>query len=286
MSQAVLQSAQFYPPLEHPNPHGLYAATNWGVPLSRDPAEPAGDDAIPRWLDAGVLFRRINYQGEWASGVWGAPWCRDPEQTSGDEESKYGIRPQFPGPFEAVTVWAYDECDPTLFSQAEILERVQQTLRLQEQVNVETMLAARMVADLEAIPGQVVHRPTVHQAVGYLEGLLAKTNTTGLIHASPEAAAVEYGIVLPVRSGVLQTPLGHQWVFGGGYVDGLQDLLVATSRVYGWRNAVQVRPVYDQYTYTIAAIAERSVVIGYEQIMGAVYTESVETSGVIPGGEL
>jgi hypothetical protein len=73
-----------------------------------------------------------------------------------------------------------------------------------------------------------------------LEGLLAITNTVGVVHASPEWASPEFGLV--VASGTaLRTPFGHTWIFGGSYIEGLGDALVATSPVFGWRTAPEVR---------------------------------------------
>ena len=70
--------------------------------------------------------------------------------------------------------------------------------------------------------------------------------------------------------GAMRTTLGHRWVFGGGYVDTLDDVLIATSPLYGWRDTVQVRKALTQQQNTYAAVAERSVVIGYEHLIAAV----------------
>ena len=88
---------------------------------------------------------------------------------------------------------------------------------------------------------------------------------------------MEFGMVLPAGP-VQKTPLGHTWALGGGYVDTLDNLMVATSPVFGWRDTVQVRPVLDPDTNTYAAVAERSVVLGYEKLIGAVYVDVLEGS--------
>ena len=58
-------------------------------------------------------------------------------------------------------------------------------------------------------------------------------------------------------------------MFGGGYVDTLDDTLVATRVSYGWRSEAQVREAFDTTHNRFLAIAERAVVIGYEQAVAA-----------------
>ena len=66
------------------------------------------------------------------------------------------------------------------------------------------------------------------------------------------------------------SPLGHTWVFGGGYVDGLENVIIATSPTYGWRDEVQLRTAIDERHNTFAAVAERTVLVGYEHLIAAV----------------
>lgn len=251
---ANLNAVLFDAPLVNPSPQGLYSAVTW-----------PDEGELPRWLDSGVQIIKHNYGQEAAMGVWDAPWCGEPG--SGDTDLKTGVRPEDPAPFLPITAWAYDECDPRPSSRDEIRVRVAQNMRLGEQVMVERQFADRLVDDATSLG--IVGAPDLRLALGYIEGLLAKTNTVGMVHASPEWASREFGLVVPSGTAV-RTPLGHLWVFGGGYVDGLGDLIVATSPVYGWRDQVQVRETFQQETNTYAAIAERSVVIGYEQLIGAV----------------
>lgn len=49
----------------------------------------------------------------------------------------------------------------------------------------------------------------------------------------------------------------------------MSDTLVATSPLYGWRDAVAVRDTIEARYNQYVAIAERSVVIGYERAIGA-----------------
>jgi len=254
MTAPVIQALIFDPPLVSPAAPGLYSATLW--------TEASGPS---RFLSDGVKIRPWNYGGSDAFGVWGdEPWCAVPD--SGSESLKTGVRPDMdPDPFAPITVWAYDECDLTAASQAEVNARVQQILRLEEQTAVETAVGGQLILDAPA----PVARTSLATAVAYLEGELAKTNTVGVIHASAAWASVDPDQIRNV-SGAMRTTLGHRWVFGGGYVDTLGDVLVATSPLFGWRDAVQVRSTMTEQENTYAAIAERSVVVGYESLIAAV----------------
>jgi len=261
----VLSAVDFVPPLLNPAPYGLYPAVIW-----------TDEPGPTRYLAAGVQFRPINYVDD-GIGVWGQPWCGPAgSPASGEAAIKWGTRPELPDPFPPMTIWAYDECDPTPASRTEVLTRVQQILRMGEPVVAETMFGAAL-RDAVTEAGIAVTRPSVREGVAYLEGVFARTNTLGVLHASAEAAAMEFGMVLPAGP-VQKTPLGHTWALGGGYVDTLDNLMVATSPVFGWRDTVQVRPVLDPDTNTYAAVAERSVVLGYEKLIGAVYVDVLEGS--------
>lgn len=263
----ALGAVEFDAPLVNPSPFGLYANVTW--------VQDGGMEA--RWLGEGVRIRPWNYGGEKAVGVWDAPWCGDPDDTSDGPQLKYGVREDFQAPFVSATLWAYDECDATLRSQAEVQTHVVQNLRLMEQTLAEQLLAERMLAD--AISQNVgVTVPNLRDAVSFVEGRLAVTGTLGVVHANPELAAQEFGLVVGNAPRFL-TPLGHRWVFGGGYVDTIPETIFATSNLYGWRDDIQVRPTYDQRTGVYAAIAERSVVIGYEKLVAAAsFADPVPTS--------
>ena len=249
-----LNPVEFEAPLVNPSPSGLFAAPTWT------------DDEVPRWLAGGVRVRLHNYSGEDAFGIWAADWCPDPDS----DELKTGTRPDVPDPFDPITSWAFDICDMTTPSQAEVRTRVQQNFLLVEQVAVEREFAARLIADAPAgpTPGDIV------AAVGHLEAELAKTNTVGLIHASAAVAAAAAQANLIVTSGgAARTPLGHLWVFGGGYVEGLGKALVATSPTYGWRETVAVRDTLAPTQNEFLAIAERSVIVGYERAVATAWLE-------------
>lgn len=246
----------FAPPPLSPAPNGLYGATQW-VP----------ETGPTRWLDAGVQIRPAgNYGGIESFGVWNAGWCASLDDLT-PEDRKIGLRPEVPEPFEAMTVWAADGCDLTEPSRAEVETRAAQVFRLEEHNAVERQFAARLLTDAVA-PAEA---SDIVAAVSALEIALGRTNTLGFIHASSGWAARAAQANLLIRAGAgYITPLGHRWVFGGGYIDGLTDTLVATSQPYGWRSEVQLRTAVDEHANTFIAIAERSVVVGYERLLGAV----------------
>ncbi|OBF93045.1 hypothetical protein A5773_20065 [Mycobacterium sp. 852014-52450_SCH5900713] len=248
----------FTAPLMNPAPNGLYAATLW--------AEEG--DGPTRWLDSGVEIRGANYSDGQASGVWDADWCTPPAL---DGPRKSGDRPGILDPFAPMTIWSYDECDLTQPSRAEVRSRAAQTLRLEEQTAAEREFSARLLADAAALPGGIASAADLVLAVGQLEAAFGLTNTVGFIHAGTQWLAPLTEARLVSRTGTSWTsPAGHRWVFGGGYVDGLEDTLVATSPTFGWRNSVQVREAIDERHNLFLAIAERSLVIGYEAAVDAV----------------
>lgn len=253
---ASLLPVVFDAPLVNPSPTGLFNGVQWFE-----------DDAPLRWLGSGVEVRVFNYGGEDSYGVWQA----DPFDLTADLEREdvkaAGPLPVSPDVFQPFTSWAADACDLTQGSQAEVQTRAQQILRLQEQTAVEEVFAARLLADT----GPAVSGGDLVDGLGFLEGLLAETNTVGAIHASAQLAAAAAHAGLVRYSGTkMLTPMGHQWVFGGGYVAGLGDRLVASSPVFGWRGEVSVRTAIKSEWNLFYAVAERSLALGYEAAVGAV----------------
>ena len=254
---------EFEAPLIDPAPGGLYAATSW--------AEETGP---PRWLSGGVRVRVNNYGGTDAFGIWEASWCASPGDLTADDV-KAGTRPDNLAPFTPLTTWAYDEssdCDLTDPAAAQVRERAQRILALSEPIAVEREFAARLLTDA----GTPAEKPTLVEAVGHLEELFAATGTLGVIHARAGLLAIAESNRLVIRGpaapGVLRTPAGHCWVFGGGYAaaGALGDTLAATSALYGWRDQVQVRDTFQHQWNRYVAVAERSVIVGYEASIGAV----------------
>lgn len=245
----TLNPVEFEAPLVNPDGIGLFQATTF-----------PGADAVPRWLAEGVRIRPHNYDTE-NTGVWAAPWCGDP-----GTETKDGTRPALEDPFAPIVVWAYDECDLTAPSRTEVETRARQNLRLREEPNVEREFAGRLLLDVTPTTAA-----SLIAAVGTLEEALAATNTVGQIHASPRWAAVAADAGLITRTGgALLTPLGHTWVFGGGYPPVLGNTLVATSPTFGWQGPVEFHGVIKSEHNKFAAVAERATVIGYEKAIAAV----------------
>lgn len=198
------------------------------------------------------------------------PLLYDPDADPGDPGSqrKYGERPDVLPPFYPTVVWAYDECDLTAPSREEVKRRAVQILKLEEQTAIELEFANRLLEDV-GTPETVA---SLKKAVGYIEGVLAKTNTVGYIHIAADLVAEETGLFIGSGT-VRKSPLGHTWVIGGGYVDGLANTLVATSKPYGFRTAqpttADVRTAMDEKHNVFAAVAERSVLVGYEAVIAA-----------------
>lgn len=251
----MLSPVRFDAPLVNPSMPGLWSATQW-----TEAEEPL------RWLPSGVEIRPWNY-GFAGFGVWAAAWNARESDLGPDDVKAPADRPTGLPAFAAITTWAADECDLRAPSRDEVRTRASQIHRLREPIAVETEFAGRLLDDA-GTPGDVAD---VVEAVGHLEDLFAQTNTVGFIHAAPSWAARASQANLIVRSGTgLRTPLGHAWVFGGGYGVGLANVLVATSQPFGWRGQVSVKTAEKLEHNRFYALAERSLVIGYEALIGAV----------------
>lgn len=75
--------------------------------------------------------------------------------------------------------------------------RAEQNLRLMEQPWVEWEFAGRLLADA----GEVPQADTIAQAVSYLERLLSRTNTVGVIHAEAGLLVAAVAGRAVIRSG-------------------------------------------------------------------------------------
>ncbi|QHB37320.1 hypothetical protein I5G58_gp018 [Mycobacterium phage BirdsNest] len=254
MTAPVLAPYVFDAPPVNPAPNGLFAATDW---------QPEGDQ---RWLN-GVEVRGTSFGGKNAFGIWPNDNCVY-GSTPTPGQKKEGDRPEIIPPFDPIVVWAYDECDPTDPSRAEVRARAANILRLEEQTAIEREFGNRLLVDAGVLWTDEGYeaRPTLKEAVAYLEGQLS---TLSYLHIAADLPALEAGLF--TGSGTQKkSPAGHTWVIGSGYVEGLNNTIVATSQPYGWRDAPTVREALDAKTNTFAAVAERTVVIGYEALIAAV----------------
>lgn len=246
-------SSLFDPPLV-PTPRGLFAAVTW-----------LQDGTLPlRFLD-GLQVRQQNIGLDGQFGVWDEDWCTPPDSATAATKIK-ARPPAVIFDVDPITVYAYDhnQCgDMTVDSRAEVQQRAVHVMALTEQLSVEHSIGARLIADAPA----PVPAASVTVGVSELEVAMAKVGLTGYLHASPKWAAylAESRLNLGGRS-----PLGHTWVFGGGYADTLGDTIVATTQLYGWRGPMSVRDAIKLELNQYVVIAERSMAIAYEAAVAAV----------------
>jgi hypothetical protein len=174
--------------------------------------------------------------------------------------------------FEPVVVWAADEC-ATDTTEAEAQARADQTLRLHAPLLVESVFGARLLADAGA--PQVV--ASLEEAIGVLEEFMGEQGYTGYIHAARRWAAPASQYRWTNQTGaILRSPMGHGWVFGGGYASVLGNTLVATGPLYLWRDTpfrgsvttgTSPVPLHNNSVY---ALAEQVIVPAYECAIKAV----------------
>lgn len=226
-------------------PGGLYAEVSWQT------------DA--HFTVAGVEVRPTNIGGK--VDYWDVGWCEDPADATKEPTD----RPVPLPPFDPIVVYAVDECGLSPAARSEVPTRARHMLTLLEQTAAESKLAERMLDD--APPS--VPADSLGDVVGAIEAELAVLGLEGWIHASPKWAAEAARIrsLYGSLSSGYTTPLGHHWVFGGGYVDALGDVLVVTTRPYGWRSGVTIAPVVDHQHNRMYAVAERTLVLGYEAVL-------------------
>lgn len=242
---AALLPVDFTAPPVNPLGLGLYAAAT------------VADTGQPTRISSGVLIRPFNCST--GHGTWETDVCLNPVDP---EQKKAGVRLAPDDPFEALVTWGYDECDLTE-SEADIIARAEQNLRLHEQNYVEAEFATRIKADA----GVATVVPNIVAAVSELEVAFGNLGLVGTLHASRRFAALAAQYNLIVRSSgspLLRTPLGNIWAFGGGYDTPLGTTIVGTGQTFVWRDAVTSRATVDHAHNLRAAVAERTVVAGYE----------------------
>jgi hypothetical protein len=240
----------FTPPAA-PAPRGVYDSVTW-IQNGTTPM---------RFLD-GMTIRQFNIGLENQIGVWGGEWCGDP-----GVEDKTKPRPDAVfGETAPITVYAWDEnqCgDLTETSRDEVRARAQQAMTLGEQHAVERALAERFLDEAPTATAS-----SITEAVSILESALARLGVTGYLHASPKWAAYLAEGARMSNGGT--SPLGHKWVFGGGYTDTLGDTIVATTDLYGWRGPLAVRDAVKPELNQYVVLVERSLLIAYEAAVVAV----------------
>lgn len=229
---------------------GLMGAVEW----VQDGTEPT------RFIDTGVKFRYQNVLLDGQFGVWGESWCGTPATDKVKDRTT-----SFPEPFTAMTVYGFDHnyCgDLNVECRAEVVERARHALDLNIDQSVETTLSARLITDAGAAPTKT----GILATVSYLEGELAKKGLMGFFHVGAQWAAYATEQRLNIGG---RTPLGHRWVYGGGYVAGLGAKIIVTTQPYGWRGPVSERSTIQHDHNQFIAIAEQTVVVGYEAVLAA-----------------
>lgn len=235
---------------------GLFSAVTWTT------------DPTPRWLSGGVVIRPLNHQLDDLHGQWEEDWNAAADDVDSD---KTGDRADIDEPdvFTAVTLYATDQTqcgDLSAQSRQEARFRAEHTLALKAQVDYEAVFGALILSE-----GPVsTSADDVVGAISHLEGVLGAAGTPGVIHAGTNwvAPAVASRAVFPGDGG-FYTALGNRVVFGGGYVDELGDVLMATSPLLGWKTPAVVRDTIKHSTNQYVAVAEQSFVVAYEAILGA-----------------
>lgn len=246
------------PPQLPPYPHGIYEHVSWLN--SGDPARFLIED--------GVVIRPANFGGESSFGVWGAKWSTDPDDLDPVDDVKTGSRPVVDEsePFTHETVFGFDQNyvgNLRADERAAVEDRALRSLLRHEQMSAEKQLAARMLADV----GTPAAATSLKDAFGQITDAIAALGISGaLVHGRPYWLAQEPGLFDPDRL----SRLGFNYVAGGGYVDTLDDVLVVTSPIFGWRGDTATRTALKHRSNQFAAVAERSVLLGYEQVIAAV----------------
>lgn len=262
-STTFLPQMDWDPPQVSPAPSGLFAAVSWTE---------QGNGPL-RWLgDGGLQVRTINYGFE--ANV--RTWTEEPFELSPSQSKNYADRPEYLPPFLGTTVFASDGCGLRNVNQVEARRNASAWLARQAPVQVAETFAGRLLDDA----GTPSTAASILSAIGALESSLAQSNSLGFIHLNPLWAVALARYQLIIRSGsTLRSPLGHTYVFDGGYVNGLGDTLVATSQVYGWRGSEQDKESWDHRTNQFIAVAEQSFLLSYEDVIDSVsIAGNVETT--------
>jgi hypothetical protein len=261
---------EFWPPVAEPVDHGLLSVVDWeGDKQTSVSGQP------DRFLINGVRFRTWNYGSETSSGVWDQTWCLPADgvvPTPGG--AKLGTRPGFPPDYQPITPWASDYCDLTPDSTQQVELHAEQWLKLNGPIDVERAMAVRYLSDAGALSSTA----SFLTALGTIEAAIAATNIQGYVHAPANVAplAANAHCLVKAEPGSpwrWETPCGNPWIFGGGYggtlIDGSDYVLIATSKLYGWKGLPQMFTTVEQHANQFVAVAEQSFCIGYESLIGS-----------------
>ena len=243
-----------------PYPRGLYAHVDW-----------LQDGGTARFLlEDGVVIRPANFNAE--IGAWDKDWCVDPDTlTSADWKLDERAAFDEDHPFLHDVVYGADRTFKGNLREEErqrARDRALNNILRLEQVVSERTLADRMIADITTYSITTLTATSPAIAIAKLEDAAAETGVGGLqIHGKPYWAS----IYPDGFTESLETKVGHlQYVAGGGYVQGLTNRLVLTSPVQGWRSDLESNEALKLQYNQFIAVAERSVLLGYEKIVATV----------------
>ncbi|GAA3695487.1 hypothetical protein [Gordonia hankookensis] len=221
---------------------GLYAVSTGPLPM-------------PEHWYGGIEIWPVNCASGW--GTWPVDPCLNPVD---DHARKTGARADPLDPFFPLVVWGYDECSLITQTEEMTLTRARQNLVLHEQTMVESGFADRLLGAATDLGTA----PDITTATAMLESALAVRGIAGVLHAGAQWAAPAVSALLAAGSPILRSPLGASWAFGGGYVQALGDTVIATGPTTVWTSPVDEHATPDAMENIMAALAERSVTVGYE----------------------
>lgn len=165
-------------PAQPAHSFGLMPATHWvesGEPL--------------RFLPSGVVIRPHNYGLESSFSTWTEAWDAAKNdittKKSGERQDISDLPVAVP-----ITSYAFDRNvngDLRVEAQTETTGRALQAFALMEPLNVEASIATKLLATITS-PESV---SSIGEAVCYLEGEIAKTGTSGWIHAGAQWASAD-----------------------------------------------------------------------------------------------
>lgn len=246
------------PALLGPPSKGLFEAVSWqqeGEPL--------------RFLAAGVTVRQPNFVDTLQVGVWGEAWNVAAVDVTTDKIIKRGDLTDLD--FLPFTLYAYDQdpCPHRLMDEARsaVQSRATALLARHEQTQAELKLAATLTANTPT-PGTAAN---LGEAVSLIEIGLADAgldSSDGFVFANVEdATALLSAQFIEKRGGQFFTALDYRVIFTTELV--AAGSLRATPQLYGWRGSITTRDHIEHTANDYIAIAERSMVIGYEAVVVA-----------------
>lgn len=233
------------------------------------------EGGLPRWFDSGVLVERTNFDGDTGYGLWNPDWNATLAEVISANVKKTGSRPDRDDtPFVHKTAYAYakNPCgDLRSETRDETTERSRAMLERRMPKTISTAFAQRMLSDVTADSVAVGTAADVVEAISDLELALADVGVDGaLIHASPKfAAPLVASWVLRLSGPSYVTPLGHTMVFSGGFNQVLDQTLIATTAVVGWKTPALELGIIEYQDNQYVSIHEQSVLLAYEQVLAA-----------------